>query len=133
MKPVFADTFYYLALINPADTAHAGVLAFSRDSRVRLVTTAWVIMEIGDGLAPRPTRRLLRPLVETIRSDARTRFVGFSARTLDEALTLYNSRPDKRWSLTDCTSFVVMKRLGLREALTGDAHFRQAGFTMLPV
>jgi len=32
--------------------------------------------------------------------------------------------PVKAWSLTDCISFVVMKREGLTEALTGDAHFQ---------
>jgi predicted nucleic acid-binding protein len=43
-------------------------------------------------------------------------------------LELYGRRGDKRWSLTDCISFVVMEDEGLREALTGDRHFAQAGF-----
>jgi predicted nucleic acid-binding protein len=43
----------------------------------------------------------------------------------------YESRPDKAWSLTDCISFVVMNQHGLTEALTGDHHFEQAGFTAL--
>jgi predicted nucleic acid-binding protein len=44
---------------------------------------------------------------------------------------LYGTRPDKEWSLTDCISFVVMKREGLTDALTGDRHFEQAGFKVL--
>jgi predicted nucleic acid-binding protein len=44
---------------------------------------------------------------------------------------LYEERPDKRWTLTDCTSFVVMEEENLAEALTGDRHFQQAGFTAL--
>jgi predicted nucleic acid-binding protein len=47
------------------------------------------------------------------------------------AWDLYTRRPDKEWSLTDCTSFVVMQRHGLTDALTGDHHFEQAGFTVL--
>jgi uncharacterized protein len=39
---------------------------------------------------------------------------------------------DKRFSLTDCTSFVVMHRMGIHEALAFDAHFEQAGFRRLP-
>jgi predicted nucleic acid-binding protein len=46
----------------------------------------------------------------------------------DRGLELYEQRPDKKWSLTDCISFVVMKDEGLQEALTGDEHFQQAGF-----
>jgi len=39
---------------------------------------------------------------------------------------------DKRWSFTDCTSFVLMQNLGIRKALTFDANFRQAGFATFP-
>ena len=46
-------------------------------------------------------------------------------------LALYDARPDKEWSLTDCISFVVMADEGLTEALTGDGHFTQAGFKAL--
>ena len=47
-------------------------------------------------------------------------------------LALYDARPDKEWSLTDCISFVVMADEGLTESLTGDGHFTQAGFKALP-
>jgi len=44
---------------------------------------------------------------------------------------MYQRRPDKNWSLTDCISFVVMQDHGITEALTGDHHFEQAGFVAL--
>jgi predicted nucleic acid-binding protein len=44
------------------------------------------------------------------------------------AIRLFATRSDKDWSLTDCLSFVVMERKGIREALTADNHFEQAGF-----
>jgi hypothetical protein len=50
---------------------------------------------------------------------------------LEEGLVLYESRPDKEWSLTDCISFVVMQKERIAEALTGDRHFEQAGFVAL--
>ncbi len=131
MKPVFADTFSFLALINARDDAHETAVRFSRDSRMRLVTTAWIMTEIADGLAARPGRRLFADLLDAIRTDPKCRLVGFSRSAFDDAVRLYLDRPDKRWSLTDCTSFVVMKRLRLREALTGDRHFAEAGFRPL--
>jgi uncharacterized protein len=46
-------------------------------------------------------------------------------------MKLFAGRPDKEWSLTDCVSFVVMEAQGIREALTTDEHFIQAGFRAL--
>ena len=46
-------------------------------------------------------------------------------------LELFAGRLDKEWSLTDCVSFVVMTDGGIRDALTGDRHFDQAGFNAL--
>ena len=46
-------------------------------------------------------------------------------------MTLYRARSDKDWGLTDCVSFALMKREGIREALTADVHFRQAGLVAL--
>ncbi|MEX0702442.1 MAG: hypothetical protein WD069_10140 [Planctomycetales bacterium] len=53
------------------------------------------------------------------------------AALFDAGISLYESRADKHWSLTDCISFVVMQQHGLVDALTGDHHFEQAGFNAL--
>jgi predicted nucleic acid-binding protein len=49
----------------------------------------------------------------------------------ETGVSLYASRTDKEWSLTDCISFTVMSQYGIRDALTGDRHFEQAGFRAL--
>ncbi len=51
MKPVFADTFYYLALLSPRDPAHGQAVSLTRRLRSRLVTTAWVLTEVGDAMS----------------------------------------------------------------------------------
>lgn len=38
---------------------------------------------------------------------------------------------DKLWSFTDCTSFVVMKEMGIKTAFTFDDHFRQMRIRLL--
>jgi predicted nucleic acid-binding protein len=43
----------------------------------------------------------------------------------------YQTRPDKSWSLTDCSSFLIMESEGIEAALTYDRHFEQAGFQAL--
>ncbi len=50
----------------------------------------------------------------------------------EAAWELFRARPDKSYSLTDCLSFVIMKRHALDIALTTDEHFRQEGFRILP-
>ncbi len=48
-----------------------------------------------------------------------------------QAVRLNCTRPDQDWGLTDCVSFALMERKGIREALTADPRFRQAGFVPL--
>lgn len=49
-----------------------------------------------------------------------------------EALDLYESRPDKGFSMTDCISMNVCRARGVEEVLTTDRHFQQEGFVCLP-
>jgi predicted nucleic acid-binding protein len=51
MNAVFADTFYYLALVNRDDAVHSRAIVFARDLHVPVLTTAWVITEVADALA----------------------------------------------------------------------------------
>jgi predicted nucleic acid-binding protein len=57
--------------------------------------------------------------------------VTLNPKLLEKGLALYESRLDKDWGLTDCTSFVVMQQRGITEAFTSDRHFEQAGFVRL--
>ncbi len=49
----------------------------------------------------------------------------------DEAEELLKKRIDKSYSLCDAVSFVLMRRLGIQEALTTDHHFEQESFLRL--
>ena len=65
---------------------------------------------------------------ERVRQDPRIEVVPHSRELSAEAISLFTARSDKDWSLTDCLSFIVMGRRSIREALTADNHFEQAGF-----
>jgi predicted nucleic acid-binding protein len=131
MTECFADTFLFLALINPRDRAHQAAVKSVDELRAPLVTTAWVLTELADGLCARATRGTFLMLESRLRADPRVVVVPSSRDLFDRAMGLYRSRPDKDWSLTDCVSFVVMRERGITEALTGDHHFEQAGFRAL--
>lgn len=131
MKPVFADTFFFFAILNRADPLHSRAAAFSRNNRQLRITTDWVITELADGLSKIRDRERFMDLYRHIQLSPAIRVVPATRPLLEEAIALYASRPDKDWPLTDCVSFVVMRDEGITQALTGDQHFEQAGFTAL--
>ncbi len=124
---VFADTFFFLAILNPSDPAHRRASDLSRRLRVPRITTAWVLTEVGDALAC-DNRRAFLDLMQLLRQSPQIRIVEPTLELFSAGVQLYASRPDKDWPLTDCISFVVMEREGIREAMTEDHHFEQAGY-----
>ena len=131
MKEFFADTHYFLALFNFADSGHARAVQFSTEAHGRVVTTAWVLTEVADALADPENRRGCVALIDTVLRNPEIEVLPPSQETFLKGWTLYRSRHDKAWSLTDCISFQVMRERRIQEALTGDHHFEQAGFVAL--
>ena len=131
MSEIFANTFYFVALLSPADQAHERARAVTSDRPIILVTSAWVLMELANSLSHRDTRSGFIEMLQALRSDPGAVIVGPDQNWYEAGLNLYISRSDKDWSLTDCISFVVMKERGITDALTGDHHFEQAGFQAL--
>jgi uncharacterized protein len=131
MNGVFADAFYYIALINPADQYHAAVVRMTRTLGRPVFTTTWVFLEVADALCRSGLRGQTHQSLIKIAADRETRIIPADEQWYAKGMALYGARPDKEWSLTDCISFAVMTDLGLTEALTGDHHFEQAGFRAL--
>ena len=131
MNAVFADTFFFLALLNRHDPAHTKALAAYGQGDYAFVTTAWVLTEIADALASKASRSGFERFYRTAVTDQNVTIIPASESLFHQGLDLYFSRSDKDWSLTDCISFTAMKDEGLTKALTGDHHFIQAGFNAL--
>lgn len=131
MKPVFADTFFYLAILCPTDAHHAQATDWSASYDGALLTTSWVLTELADAFGKTTQRTGFVQFYQSLLDDPRMEIVPASEELWERGLKLYSSRPDKDWSLTDCISFVVMQERGLKDALTGDHHFEQAGFKAL--
>ncbi len=133
MTEVFADSFYYLALLNATDRFHAAAVAATQSLRSPLLTTSWILTEVADALSAPAVRQRAHRLLQRVAMDPGTRVIPPIAEWYDRGVALYGARPDKSWSLTDCISFEVMKEYGVLDALTGDHHFAQAGFRPLLV
>ena len=69
MTPVFADTFFFLALINRRDAAHAKAVAVATVQTRPLITTAWVLTELADGLATTPDRHLFQTILADLEQE----------------------------------------------------------------
>ncbi len=131
MRTVFADTFYFLAILNRSDEAHDRCNRFVNTFRGRILTTDYILLELADALASPKHRVRTAQFIRGLRQASLVTVISTSDEILRQALILYESRPDKEWSLTVCTSFVVMQQEGLTEAATGDNHFEQAGYKPL--
>ena len=131
MKACFADTYFYLALLNPADEAHQVAASLNRTLAAPMVTTTWVLTEVADALSAPGNRTVFLELLAALRGDPQVSIIPPSPTLFDRGIDLYRARLDEDWSLTDCVSFVVMGEYALTDALTGDHHFEQAGFRAL--
>lgn len=128
MNECFADSFVFFALLNPKDRWHESAVALMQSLSRPMVMTAWILTELADGLSRVENRRTFVQLQRRLLADARVSVVAPSADLFSRGMELYEARPDKDWSLTDCISFVVMRDRRIVDALTGDHHFEQAGF-----
>ncbi|HLZ69198.1 MAG TPA: PIN domain-containing protein [Dehalococcoidia bacterium] len=134
LTPFFLDTSYVIALFNLDDEFHGRARRWHvelRRTRRGLVTTASILTEIGDGFASHNRWPLARAFLDVVCSDPLITVVPVDCDLIERALELKRRRPDKDWGLTDCLSFVVMQERALREALSADSDFAQAGFRAL--
>lgn len=131
MRGLFADTFYFLALLNQNDRAFPKALFYSRLPQLRLVTTDYVLIELGDALNKPLLRDDFAALYDLLHQSPAIHVVPAQKSLLQGGVKLFKRRRDKEWQLTDCISFVVMDEFGITEALTGDRHFEQAGYKAL--
>jgi predicted nucleic acid-binding protein len=130
MMPVFADTFYFIALLSPDDQAHDRAVEYA-GLVDRIVTTEWVLVELADGLCNTANRDRFHVVRTGLFANPLAEVVPLEMGLYQRAIGLYVQMADKDWSLTDCVSFLVMRDRGLTEALTADRHFEQAGFVAL--
>ena len=132
MLRLFVDTSAWFAFANRDDPEHKGVAALLGKSRGRLITSNFIFDEtvtlcqrrLGHSVAEKVGRALL--------DSARVDLLRITPEDENAAWELFCKRPDHTYSFTDCTSFVIMRRLGIETAAALDDDFMTEGFESLP-
>lgn len=134
---LFVDTSGWVGLVGRDERLHREVeYHYRRSIRERrgIVTTSYIVTEIVALLTNRPIvpRTRMIEFVESLYASSQVIIIFVDQDINTESWSLLKARPDKDWSLVDASSFVIMQRYGMIDALTTDDHFRQAGFIRLP-
>ena len=99
MKATFADSYYFLAMLSREDAGHEAAVKVSRALGGTVLTTTWVLTEVGDAMADPAHRAGFVAFVEALRADPMVEVVPASQELFESGLELYAQRQDKDWTL----------------------------------
>ncbi|MCC6155953.1 MAG: type II toxin-antitoxin system VapC family toxin [Candidatus Hydrogenedentes bacterium] len=122
---IFVDTGAWFAAFVPSDRNHAAASAWLRANNERLVTTDFIVDELITLLGRRGERRRSKLFRDTLLQEQWAALEYVTPTDFMKAWDLHEAFQDKEWSFTDCTSYIIMQRLGIQSAFSFDLHFKQ--------
>ena len=125
--PVFVDAGAWFAYFVRRDADHAAAVKWMRANRQLLLTTDFVLDELLTLLKLRESYTVAVAAGDAMLHQAVTRVERVNEEDFLQAWEVFRRYRDKEWSFTDCTSKVVMERLGITHAFAFDSHFEQFG------
>jgi len=134
---VFVDTSGWLLYADQGLPLHSEVMEIVStiiQQNKTIVTTNYIVSELVALLTSRlrvPRAQLIQ-IIDLIKTNPHLETIHIDSETDAESWDLLKRRVDKAWSLVDASSFVIMQRYGITQAITADHHFTQAGFIRLP-
>jgi predicted nucleic acid-binding protein len=134
--PIFIDTAGWASFLVSHEPFHQLAHDLLRGARLtgqRAVTTNYVLAELSALLiSPLRVSHLLRvELIDSIRHAHWIEVIHIDKELDRRSWAFLANHQDKDFSIVDCSSFVLMKELGISAAMTTDHHFEQAGFERL--
>jgi uncharacterized protein len=130
---LFVDTSAWLALNDRNDQYHneatAGIVTVKRE-KIELITSDYVVDESITIIRYRVSHNAAVIFGDSLMKSTIVRVVGIADDERFKAWLVFKKYGDKELSFTDCTSFVLMKKLRLQKAFAFDNHFRQVGFEL---
>lgn len=131
----FVDSSGWYALIDRRDAHHEAVADLARHlvtTGTRLVTTDYVIDESCTLAKARSGSLMALRLLDVLHGTSAVDLEWIGPERFERAEAALRRYADQAFSFTDCTSFIVMRELGIGDAITTDGHFRVAGFNVQP-
>jgi predicted nucleic acid-binding protein len=137
-QPVFVDASAWVAIANRRDTNHTEAAQIYRrllESPTLLITTTWTTYEALTIVKSRLGFSQAQRLWDRMKSRSVVHLVWIDEQIEREALEIFWLYKDKKWGVVDCSSLVVMRAVGCRQAFAYDGHFieasRQFGFSVV--
>jgi predicted nucleic acid-binding protein len=129
---IFVDTSFWLGLRFRRDQRHAAAHdVFRRHAAARLVTSTPVCGETWTLLRRRADHRAAVEFLDAIEGSLRVEVVPVPPDLEAEAWQWLRRHDERPYSFVDATSFALMRRLKIRDALAFDGDFAAAGFVEL--
>ncbi|MCI0495535.1 PIN domain-containing protein [candidate division KSB1 bacterium] len=130
----FVDSVGWIALLNAADELHQKTDSIYKEmllGGIFFLTSTAVINEVANSISRPKHRDAVVKFYKRLQNSLRIKTIFVDESLWSQGWKLFEDRPDKSWSLTDCISMEIMKQYKLRDVLTNDIHFSQAGFNAL--
>jgi predicted nucleic acid-binding protein len=129
VKRAFIDTSFIVAALSISDTFHDLAIKQSEDlfSHYEVWISDAILFEVGNAFS-KVNKNLGAGFIESCFEEADTHLIHTDPELFSQAVSMYTQYVDKKWSLTDCLSFIVMKENEISIAFSSDHHYEQAGF-----
>ena len=132
---IFIDTGAFFASKVKNDVNYPSAVKIERQIKAgkygKMITTNYILDEFFTLLRARVSYEETIQIGETIRRSPNIRIIWILEALEETSWEFFKEHRDKTYSFTDCTSFVVMRSLGMNLAFSYDSHFEQAGFQII--
>ncbi|MGK7918835.1 MAG: type II toxin-antitoxin system VapC family toxin [Trichodesmium sp.] len=124
---IFVDTSAWFSSVVPSDSCYLAATAWISGNTQPLLTTDYVVDETLTLLKARRENSRAISLGDAFFSGNLVTIYYLTEVDIQLTWQVFRQFSDKDWSFTDCSSKVVMEKLGVTQAFSFDRHFRQFG------
>lgn len=128
---IFVDTSFWVAFRNTRDSLHDEASVLLKEQVAALITTNHVRGETWTFLRRRVGHHAAVNFLDSIEQSTRVKVAQVSEDLEHEAFRWLRRHDERAYSFVDATSFLLMKKMKIREALAFDEDFTVAGFRVL--